>query len=431
MKRSTTAGTVQSYVENFANYVTGRLQITDTYLVFDRYYQHSTKETTRTSRAGKDASRRHQLSMATPLPPQKVCLTVTHNKIQLISLICDYLVEHPNIIPPGRTLLVTGAKPTPLEISGGGVTERMQLKTTHEEADVIVVQQAIRLASFGKQSIHIVADDTDIFTLLLHYFKAQNLTCNLLMIATSPSRTSVDIKATAEKHPDIIDNILAAHVLSGCDTVSSLWGVGKAKIIKVLKTGKKLETLGQIEAPLDDVIAECTSFIACCYGEPKETDMTSLQYKVWLNKMSNQKLNAAPKLMVLPPTRESFQEHVKRAHLQAATWRSALASEPPALNAVHYGWSMKTGSNILEPVGLPPDVSPAPVDVLKMIKCGCASSHPCSSARCSCSSARLSCSEFCACRGNEDCRNVDTMNASNAEDDQQDLNEDDHLAPLD
>ena len=118
---------------------------------------------------------------------------------------------------------------------------------------------------------------------------------------------------------------------------------------------------------------------------------------------------------------------MKRAHLQAVTWQSALASEPPDLNAVHDGWSMNTGSNILEPVGLPPNVSPAPVDILKMIKCGCASSHPCSSARCSCSSACLSCSDFSACRGNDDCKNVNTMNASNTEDNQQDLNEDDHL----
>ena len=48
-------GTTQSYVENFVNYVT--LQITDTYQIFDRHYQHSTKETTCISRAGKDLSR--------------------------------------------------------------------------------------------------------------------------------------------------------------------------------------------------------------------------------------------------------------------------------------------------------------------------------------------------------------------------------------
>ena len=35
-----------------------------------------------------------------------------------------------------------------------------------------------------------------------------------------------------------------------------------------------------------------------------------------------------PKLMILPPTIEYFQEHVKRSHLQAATELSVLLSEP-------------------------------------------------------------------------------------------------------
>ena len=40
--------------------------------------------------------------------------------------------------------------------------------------------------------------------------------------------------------------------------------------------------------------------------------MTSLWYKVKLNKTSKWKLNVAPKLMVLPPIRESLQEQIVR-----------------------------------------------------------------------------------------------------------------------
>ena len=86
-------GLVQDYVQNLMDYTTRHLQIADTYLIFDRYYENSIKEATRTSRAGKNASRHHQLSMLTPLPPQKVVLTVTQNKLQLIKLICAFLRE--------------------------------------------------------------------------------------------------------------------------------------------------------------------------------------------------------------------------------------------------------------------------------------------------------------------------------------------------
>ena len=102
--------------------------------------------------------------------------------------------------------------------------------------------------------------------------------------------------------------------------------------------------------------------------------MTLLRYTVWLSKMSNPKLNSAPDSKALPPTTEAFEEHVYRVHLQTAVWKAALDADPPSINSVHYGWS----SDTLLPIALPPDVSPAPDEVLKLIRCGCSSSRPCS-----------------------------------------------------
>ena len=69
------------------------LQTSDVHFIFDRYYTDSVKTLARMSRAGKDASRRHQLSLDTPLPPQKVTLTVTKNKVQRIDLLCQQLAN--------------------------------------------------------------------------------------------------------------------------------------------------------------------------------------------------------------------------------------------------------------------------------------------------------------------------------------------------
>ena len=49
---------------------------------------------TRSSRSGNDASRKHQLGLHTTLPTQNVALNVVHNKVQLINLICHYLINH-------------------------------------------------------------------------------------------------------------------------------------------------------------------------------------------------------------------------------------------------------------------------------------------------------------------------------------------------
>ena len=233
-------GVVRDFVENVFQYTANHLKVSDTYLIFDRYYDNSIKENTRASRAGQHASREHQLSMQTPLPPQKVCLTVTRNKVQLIKLVCDYFTQKKHLLPRnGKSLVITGPDLIPIQISAAAEVERIDLRTTHEEADVIIVQQVVHLACSRITSIRVIADDTDVFVLLLHFYMANQLTIDLVMVGTSPGKKVVDIKATAEKHGHTIDDILPVHVLSGCDTVAALWGVGKGTVLKVVKDGRK------------------------------------------------------------------------------------------------------------------------------------------------------------------------------------------------
>jgi hypothetical protein len=87
-------GTVKYYMENLRAHLIDKLKICNTHLVFDRYYNNNTKKVSRTSRAGKDAHRRHQLNLTTPLPAQKIVLTVTENKIRLIHIICSYIRDN-------------------------------------------------------------------------------------------------------------------------------------------------------------------------------------------------------------------------------------------------------------------------------------------------------------------------------------------------
>ena len=105
---------------------------------------------------------------------------------------------------------------------------------------------------------------------------------------------------------------------------------------------------------------------------------TEYGHQRWL---TTNKLTSAPQLKSLPPTTHAFKQHVHHAHFQAAIWRSSLDPDPPALNPVEYGWSLNGSTQDLESVPLPYDVSPAPMDVLKLIKCVCASKRPCSTAR--------------------------------------------------
>ena len=83
-------GNVEHFIINVISYINRLLQKCETHIIFDRYYEQSTKNCTRKSRAGAVASRQHQLTLTTPSPPQTVLLSVTENNIQLIDLIWKY-----------------------------------------------------------------------------------------------------------------------------------------------------------------------------------------------------------------------------------------------------------------------------------------------------------------------------------------------------
>ena len=105
------------------------------YIVFDRYHQDSIKGHTRIVRAS-GVTRRFHLQLVTELPSQKVVLTVTQNKMQLTDLILQSLQEDP--ILSRQKLVVTVLNDT-IQIHDGVVTELALLLTSHEEADVFMI----------------------------------------------------------------------------------------------------------------------------------------------------------------------------------------------------------------------------------------------------------------------------------------------------
>ena len=180
--------------------------------------------------------------------------------------------------------------------------------------------------------------------------------------------------------------LLAEHALTGCDTVSYLFGIGKATALKALMGGNHLNVLGQLGADEDNLMSEVTAFIAACYDSNI--------------KRTNSKITSAPKLKSLPPT-HAFVQHVHRAQHQVIIWKSATQSDPPDLVTIQYGWQEGEDGATFYPLTFPPDVSPAPVTILQLIKCGCSISHPCSTERCGCVAAQMSCSMFGCCNAGQ------------------------------
>jgi hypothetical protein len=394
-------GLVKDYISNFKVQMAYRLEKYNVYIVFDRYRDYSTKSTTRSARAN-GASRVFQLHKDSKLPAQKVLLSVSENKKQLIDMIITEILEDDIFMDRNtqhHVLVMTGEEETPLQIKKGQVQERRDIKTMHEEADVILIQQVLactRKDITASKNISVVCDDTDVFVLLLYYYWTCGLADVLIMESPIRGKSVIDIAKTVQKHEDIVEGLLAAHALTGCDTVASCFGIGKGTAIKVLRQGKPLTLLGVLDSPIDDVAAQATVFMAACYGHENTTgSMSDTRVYVWGMKLGK---SVTSKLCCLPPTSESFIENVKRAHYQAFIWRSLLEeTDQSVLEPTGFGWKKNLQKRALLPVMLPDKVEVAPSFILKLIKCGCQSTIPCNTRMCNCKSANMYCTIFCSC----------------------------------
>ena len=127
-----------------------------------------------------------------------------------------------------------------------------------------------------------------------------------------------------------------------------MYGIGKAIVFKVLHNGYVLKTIGDLQSNFADVLAEATAFVAPCYGCKEDGQMSDIRYSIWLSK--TRKAAFAPKLKSLPPTSEAFMENIKRAHLQACIWKSALYPNSPHVGPTDFGWSKDEANKVLIPI---------------------------------------------------------------------------------
>ena len=148
----------------------------------------------------------------------------------------------------------------------------------------------------------------------------------------------MNIGETVKKHLAIVPNSFAAHLFKGCDKVGAYFGIGKVKAVKVLQTGYQFHIICNIDSDMGEIIKEVTSYIAACYSttiRPGDVKADVL-YKVWGAKMVRKGVCIQPELQYLPPSSMAFEENVKRAHLQATIWQTALNTDPPDMDSYDY-----------------------------------------------------------------------------------------------
>ena len=92
------------------------------------------------------------VSENTPIPSQKAVLTVSSNKKQLMSVVCQNIINDVSFHAQEtmrHRLVITYSDDTPTEAHKGIVIRRRDIATSHEEADNIIVQQAMMCATWS------------------------------------------------------------------------------------------------------------------------------------------------------------------------------------------------------------------------------------------------------------------------------------------
>ena len=420
-----THGTIETFITGFKVWLSKCLSETDVYLCFDRYFDYSTKSTTRSSRT--NTTRVHQLNCKTRLPARDAVLKNSANKKQLNLLICEQILNDDSYlqnVTRAHKLVISVDQAAPKQVSKGRKTSHLDLVSTQEEADIIITQQAIYLAKEDPQShVRVICEDTDVFALLLYFYTKEKLQTSLTMQSPIKNRCCIDIKETAHKHLKIMPEILALHALSGCDTVAATYGIGKTKAIAVAQKGYKLDQLGQPTADFDKALQQATEFIGACYGVTTGlSSMTEIRQILWSQKTG--KSTTAPKLCSLPPTNEAFEQNVRRAHYQVCQWYSALTGDSPPLDPVDYGWEADDINKCLLPRNMKDGIPYAPEYILKLVRCACASDQPCKSGKCGCMGRQLPCTMFCACSVGSVCANPFNVKETASDGDGDEGNED-------
>ncbi len=73
-----------------------------------------------------------------------------------------------------------GRDPVPMEINSAILIKLLDMTTTQEEADIIIVQQ---VAHVQAEIVLMIADDTDIFVDLIHFCCQGDISSSVMMVS--------------------------------------------------------------------------------------------------------------------------------------------------------------------------------------------------------------------------------------------------------
>ena len=268
------------------------------------------------------------------------------------------------------------------------------VKTIHAvgDADLLICQTAVDSASRSPTTL--IGEDTDLLVLLCFHANPNSFDLYFRSEAkqTSKKPRTWNIKVVKQAlGQDTCYLLPFLHALTGCDTTSRLFGIGKGLALKKPKSNEDFKKQGEVfsrESDRDEIFSAGQKALSCLYGGSINESLDELRYRRFREKVSTK--TSAVQVHTLPPTAAAARYHSARVYLQVQQWMDKGSH----LNPEEWGWLRV--ADRLEPMKT--DLPAAPDTLLKVIRCNCKTY--CDTRKCTCKKLGLECSVMCGeCKG--------------------------------
>ena len=282
------------------------------------------------------------------------------------------------------------------------------------DADTDIISAALKVANDEHLSVTVASDDTDILVMLVFHFTADMP--NMYFFSNTNKKITDDhkyvcIRSIQEKlGMEATRKIIVTHALGGCDTTSSIYGLGKGsllkKIMKCESVTSAIDTVQDTNATQIEVAEAGMQLMVMMYGGKQSDKLNEMRYTTYCHLAATS--TSSPKPEKLPPTERAAFFHILRVHIQAVRWKTLNADE---LDPLDWGWKIENGKLI----PIMTDQQAAPDSLLNVIRCKCKTG--CTSNLCSCRKNGLMCVSHCTnCHG-LGCSNAEVVSENDSDDD--------------
>ena len=262
------------------------------------------------------------------------------------------------------------------------------------DADLLIAQTAVTSAKDLKTVL--IGEDTDLLVLLCYHVDLHGKDIFLKSETKSIAKKKVwDMKKTKfVLGQDLCKALPFVHAITGCDTTSRLFGVGKGQALKKATQDlhfKECANSFSSVSSREDIRMLGEEAIVALYGGAPREGLDLLRFRKFTSKVITN--STFVEIHTLPPTADSATFHIFRAFYQVKQWIGE-----DSLNFTDWGWAVENGECVPVRCSLPP----APEEPLKTIYCKCKTA--CDTRRCTCKKHGLECSVACAeCHGSTCC----------------------------